>query len=53
MANGWEKGLHIDKDIIAYKNGLIPNLYSPERCSIVTFTENMRHTSKTKQIGSG
>ena len=34
MANGWEQGLEIDKDI---KGG---NIYSPENCSIVTTMQN-------------
>lgn len=40
MANGWRKGLQIDKDIKAKELGLTPNLYSPERCSIVTPKRN-------------
>lgn len=40
MANGWRKGLQIDKDIIPYKLGTPPLLYSPEMCSIVTPSQN-------------
>ena len=40
LENGWEQGLKVDKDIKAMKLGLQPNLYSPERCSIVTAKEN-------------
>lgn len=40
IANGWEKGLQIDKDIIPRKLGIPALLYSPEMCSIVTLQEN-------------
>lgn len=43
MANGWEHGMDIDKDIKG--NGL---LYSPETCSIITGVENSRATRATK-----
>jgi len=36
IANGWRKGLQVDKDIKAALLKVEPNLYSPERCSIVT-----------------
>ena len=38
--NGWQKGLKLDKDIIAKKSGLPNNLYSPERCQFVTAKQN-------------
>lgn len=38
LANGWEKGKHIDKDL-KNKGAL---LYSPETCSILTAAENIR-----------
>ncbi len=31
LANGWQKGLQLDKDKIATELGLPPNLYSPEK----------------------
>lgn len=40
LKNGWEKGKQIDKDIIPYKLGVPPLIYSPEMCSIVTQREN-------------
>lgn len=43
MANGWKKGLNIDKD--KKGNGL---LYSPETCSIITNIENARLSTQTK-----
>lgn len=47
-ANGWQKGMQIDKDIIPKKLGIPALLYSPETCCIVTGKENIRHASTTK-----
>jgi len=47
IANGWEKGLQIDKDIKAKALGLQPLLYSPERCQFVTPVVNSRGRDKT------
>jgi hypothetical protein len=38
LANGWQKGLQLDKDIKG--NGM---LYSPKKCCFVTKEVNMRH----------
>lgn len=43
MGNGWKQGMFVDKDIKG--DGLT---YSPETCSIVTRTENNRHTRAVK-----
>lgn len=48
IANGWRKGLFIDKDILPKKRGLPPNIYSPDTCCFVTTKENNRHRSTTK-----
>lgn len=45
MANGWRKGMNIDKDIIPKKLGIPALLYSPEMCSIVTSKENQNGRS--------
>ena len=45
IANGWRKGLEIDKDIKG--NGL---LYSAETCSIVTRKENINNTTRNVYI---
>ena len=50
LANGWEKGLHIDKDIIPKRLGVPAKIYSPEMCSIVTPKENCRNTSYNVNI---
>ena len=47
LANGWEEGLHLDKDI---KGGKI---YSPQTCSWVTREENMKNRScSIKEFGA-
>ncbi len=43
IANGWEDGLQIDKDIKAHKAGIEGLIYSPEWCSIVTNAENVNY----------
>lgn len=48
--NGWKKGLQIDKDIIAIENGMVPNLYSPERCQFVTPKINSHAKSNSRFI---
>lgn len=40
LANGWKKGLQLDKDIIPFKLGIPALLYSPEMCCFVTTLEN-------------
>jgi hypothetical protein len=40
IANGWQKGMQIDKDIKAKTMGVPALLYSPEFCSVVTYEEN-------------
>lgn len=53
LSNGWKKGMNIDKDIKAELAGLVPDLYSPERCSIVTPKINSNHRSNTNFIEYG
>ena len=40
LANGWKKGLTIDKDILCDKLGL-PKHYSPQTCQFITLAENI------------
>lgn len=48
IANGWKKGLQIDKDILSEtKPGL---LYSPSTCSIVTHSVNQRNRTNNRII---
>lgn len=50
LLNGWQKGLQLDKDIIARKNGWQPNLYSPDRCQFVTAKNNCNNRKSNKYI---
>ena len=50
LANGWEKGLQIDKDIIPKKIGIQALLYSPELCCIVTNKQNCNERSTNRKI---
>lgn len=50
IANGWQKGLQVDKDIIAQKMGIPALLYSPEFCSIVTPGQNSEIKSNCRII---
>ncbi len=50
MANGWQKGLQIDKDIKAHKLGVPPLLYSPEMCSVATPKQNSNSRSSSRYI---
>lgn len=40
LANGWKKGMEIDKDIIPQRLGIPAVLYSPDMCSVVTRKQN-------------
>jgi hypothetical protein len=45
LAHGWEKGLHLDKDILCHNLGLSPH-YSPKTCQFISPSENSRATKK-------
>jgi len=49
LANGWRKGLQVDKDIKAIRSGVPPLLYSPEWCSIVTRKENNLYKKNSRR----
>lgn len=50
IANGWQKGLELDKDILyAKKHGTkVGMIYSPEYCSFVTQKENAGQKSNSR-----
>ncbi len=48
IENGWKQGMQIDKDIKAKKLGVPAIVYSPEMCSVVTRTQNVRVSRQTK-----
>lgn len=45
LAHGWEKGLHLDKDILSHQLG-VPAYYSPQTCQFIHPAENCRSTKK-------
>lgn len=50
IANGWQKGLQIDKDIIPKKLGIPALLYCPELCSVVTNKQNCNERTTNKKF---
>lgn len=49
IANGYEKHLVIDKDIICERDNISPKIYSPETCLWVTSTENSNESNKRRE----
>lgn len=41
IQNGWQPGLHIDKDILCEEAGISPHVYSPNTCQWVTAKVNV------------
>ncbi len=52
IANGWEKGLHIDKDILCEELGISPHIYSPETCQWTTVQKNVAKATNRDNFGS-
>lgn len=52
VANEWEKGLHIDKDIKCSELGISPGIYSPETCQWVTAKTNVGYATNRDNHGS-
>ena len=48
MANGYEKGLQLDKDYLCELNGIDPKIYSPSTCLFMSAVENNPHNMKRK-----
>lgn len=51
IANGWKKGLHIDKDILCKKRGISPPIYSPETCQWVSAKVNVCDATNRSNYG--
>jgi len=49
LENGWEHGMQLDKDKIPKQLGIPAVLYSPEMCSILTPSENIRLQVRSKR----
>ena len=43
LANGYKKGLCIDKDIICDSLDITPKIYSPKTCKFITRSENSKY----------
>ena len=43
LANGYKKGLCIDKDIICDSLSISPKVYSPKTCQFITRSENSKY----------
>lgn len=50
LANGWQKGLQIDKDVKAKEMGIEALLYSPEMCMVVTPVQNSNSRRSSRFI---
>jgi len=50
LANGYEKGLELDKDMLSDKLGISPSTYSPQTCQYITHAENCNYTSRSVYI---
>lgn len=44
LANGWKKGLTIDKDILCQKYNIYPQIYSPKTCMFIDMASNTRYS---------
>lgn len=51
LENGWQKGLHIDKDILSKEKNIIPAIYSPDTCMWVTPQRNVSEATNRKNYG--
>lgn len=52
LENGWEKYLHIDKDILCKEKGINPPIYSPDTCKWVTAKKNVGFATNRTNYGS-
>ncbi len=50
LANGWKKGLHIDKDIKSRELGLDIPVYGAKTCSVVTAKINQKEKSMCREL---
>ena len=51
LDNGWQKGLHIDKDILSEAKNIHPHVYSPETCQWVTPKKNVGFATNRDNYG--
>ncbi len=51
MQNGWQPGMHIDKDILCKQLNIYPHVYSPETCQFVTPKVNVGFATNRANYG--
>lgn len=51
MQNGWQPGMHIDKDILCEQLNIHPHVYSPETCQFVTPKVNVGFATNRANYG--
>jgi len=51
IANGWQPGLHIDKDVLCDEKGIHPHVYSPDTCQWVTAKVNVGYATNRDNYG--
>lgn len=51
IENGWEPGLHIDKDILCEQQGISPHIYSPNTCQWVKPQVNVAFATNRNNFG--
>lgn len=51
ITNGWEKGKHIDKDILCEEQGIFPHIYSPSTCQWVSAKTNVGFATNRNNYG--
>ena len=51
IENGWDKGLHIDKDIKCKAKGIYPRIYSPDTCTWTTAQINVAESANRTNYG--
>lgn len=51
LANGWVKGLHIDKDILSEQLNIHPHIYSPTTCQFVSAKVNVGFATNRDNYG--
>jgi len=51
ISNGFQKGLHIDKDILCDKLNIHPHIYSPQTCQWVSAKTNVSYATNRDNFG--
>lgn len=51
LANGWEKGLSVDKDILCERLNIYPQIYSPQTVIFIPQTKNTSFSSGRSRTG--